>query len=226
MRLLKREQSTMKTIAIFALLAASALGQTPGTTTTTTALTLTGPASVTAGQPVTLTLSISGTASTLLAGLQWSLAVPPGITSGSPSVALSGPDSALGLGVFCGTSICLETGFNGTVVVDNPLVDGALAVFLANVPASVAPGNYAFALSGLVGASTVGAAVPLVSGSVYSLQVLSRCDLNGDGSVNVTDIQMALNQALGIQACSFSGGCGIVSLQAVIIAASGGKCVL
>jgi len=64
------------------------------------------------------------------------------------------------------------------------------------------------------------------SGSVHL-----SCDLNADGAVNVIDVQNAVNQALGITACttadlSQNGHCDILDVQRVITAALGSACVL
>ena len=57
---------------------------------------------------------------------------------------------------------------------------------------------------------------------------VSRCDLNGDGVVDAQDVQLAINQALGIQACTAdldgNGHCDVVDAQRVITAALGGIC--
>jgi hypothetical protein len=60
--------------------------------------------------------------------------------------------------------------------------------------------------------------------------VISACDLNGDGVVNIADVQIAINQALGIIACTNanligSGVCNVVDVQRVINASLGGACV-
>jgi hypothetical protein len=57
----------------------------------------------------------------------------------------------------------------------------------------------------------------------------SRCDLNQDGVVNAVDVQIAINQALGISACSSAdlignGSCSIVDIQRIINASAGGAC--
>ena len=57
------------------------------------------------------------------------------------------------------------------------------------------------------------------------------CDLNGDGVVNVIDVQIAINQALGISPCGTAdlqqnGQCTVVDVQRVIVAALGGACVI
>ncbi|MBZ5591474.1 MAG: right-handed parallel beta-helix repeat-containing protein [Acidobacteriia bacterium] len=57
----------------------------------------------------------------------------------------------------------------------------------------------------------------------------STCDLNSDGSVNVVDVQRAINQALGNLACTNgdldgNGRCEVTDVQRVINAALGGGC--
>jgi hypothetical protein len=57
----------------------------------------------------------------------------------------------------------------------------------------------------------------------------SPCDVNRDGSTNVVDVQLAVNQALGLVSCtadiSKDGKCDIVEVQRVVNAALGGLCV-
>src|ERR1039457_3148738 len=55
------------------------------------------------------------------------------------------------------------------------------------------------------------------------------CDLNGDGTVNVVDVLLAIGQALGLAPCGNgdvdqSGSCTIVDVQRVLTAALGGVC--
>ena len=59
----------------------------------------------------------------------------------------------------------------------------------------------------------------------------SPCDMNGDGSVDVLDVQIAINQALGLAPCTNSdlqqnGTCTVIDVQRVINAALGGACVV
>ncbi|MBZ5582683.1 MAG: hypothetical protein LAQ30_10875 [Acidobacteriia bacterium] len=55
------------------------------------------------------------------------------------------------------------------------------------------------------------------------------CDLNGDNSVNVIDVQLAVNMALGLAPCNAkvagAGVCNVVVVQRVTNAALGGPCV-
>ncbi len=56
----------------------------------------------------------------------------------------------------------------------------------------------------------------------------SPCDLNGDGVVNVADVQIAVNEVLGLSACTMNldgtGTCDITDVQRIIAAALGGTC--
>jgi hypothetical protein len=58
----------------------------------------------------------------------------------------------------------------------------------------------------------------------------NSCDLNGDGTVNVVDVQLAVNMALGRMTCtSFVNGpdvCNVLVVQRVINAALSGTCVV
>jgi hypothetical protein len=54
----------------------------------------------------------------------------------------------------------------------------------------------------------------------------SSCDVNGDGQINVADVQLEVNMALGISTCANpSGTCTVASVQRVVNAALGGTCV-
>lgn len=57
----------------------------------------------------------------------------------------------------------------------------------------------------------------------------SRCDVNGDGLTNITDVQLSVNQALGISACTadvnLDGRCDIQDIQRIVNTALGGACV-
>jgi hypothetical protein len=61
--------------------------------------------------------------------------------------------------------------------------------------------------------------------------VSSPCDVNQDGTINVVDVQLEINAALGMTACAQvydidkDGLCNIVDVQRVIAAALGGPCV-
>ena len=55
------------------------------------------------------------------------------------------------------------------------------------------------------------------------------CDLNGDGVVNATDVQLAIDQSLGVSPCGSAdlqqiGQCDVVGVQRVVVATMGGAC--
>jgi hypothetical protein len=57
----------------------------------------------------------------------------------------------------------------------------------------------------------------------------NSCDLNADGVVNAVDVQLAINQALGIAPCTNAdlignGVCSVLDVQRIINAANGGVC--
>jgi hypothetical protein len=57
----------------------------------------------------------------------------------------------------------------------------------------------------------------------------NSCDLNGDGVVNVLDVQIAINQALGVSPCNTAdllgtGVCNVIDVQRVTNAAAGQAC--
>jgi hypothetical protein len=69
--------------------------------------------------------------------------------------------------------------------------------------------------------------VPAVGGS--GTLAPSSCDLNADGIVNNADIQVAINQSLGLSRCTNadlvgSGQCNVVDVVRVIAAALGSGC--
>jgi hypothetical protein len=64
--------------------------------------------------------------------------------------------------------------------------------------------------------------------SLLAQSSTAPCDLNSDGVVNVADVQVAVNEALGLSACTMNldgtGTCDVADVQRVITAALGGAC--
>src|SRR5258706_169370 len=56
----------------------------------------------------------------------------------------------------------------------------------------------------------------------------SPCDVNADGSTNIIDVQLAVNQASGASPCTRDldrdGKCNVIDVQRIIAAALGGSC--
>jgi len=66
--------------------------------------------------------------------------------------------------------------------------------------------------------------------STLTLSVYSVCDLNRDGATNVVDVQLQVNAALGVTACTSDingdGSCNVIDVQRDVNASLGGQCVL
>jgi hypothetical protein len=69
----------------------------------------------------------------------------------------------------------------------------------------------------------------LLSPTDIRAQALNACDLNGDGVVNIADVQSATNMALALAPCTANvagaGVCNIVVIQRVVNAALTGTCL-
>ena len=64
------------------------------------------------------------------------------------------------------------------------------------------------------------------AGPAYTLKILSRCDVNSDGSINLTDVQLAINALLNKTACPIAGNtCTPAVVVSIIAAALGGACL-
>lgn len=190
-------------------------------------LTLSGPASVTAGQTATLTLTLSGSVGLNLSGILWNVGPASGVTvtSSAPGTAATAATKS----VWCGGTgaSCIEVGANPatSVITNAPMADGVVATVQMSVATS-ASGTFSLPLTGLQAADVNGVAVPLVSGPPYTAKVLSRCDFNGDGSVDFTDVAAIINPAIGKGACpaGVTGGCTLQAAIGVLRAALGGSC--
>lgn len=186
----------------------------------TTTITPTGPATAYPGQSVTATVTMTGSTGQSIAGVQWTFGLPAGLTLGTGAV--SAANGTLGDGLQCGpTFICVVVGSTIT------MSDGALATVPINIGASVAPGTLSIPLTGLFAATGTGLNVNgMTAGTPYTLKVLSTCDLNADGLVNIQDIQIAISAVIGTGTCptSITGGCSLITIVDEIIAANGGAC--
>jgi len=204
--------SDMKRLIALALFAGAVFAQ-------TVTLTPTGPATTYPGQTVTLTVTMTGSSGQSVAGVQWTAGYPVGFTGGSPTV--SSADGILGDSAQCGPLACVVVG--STI----SMADGPLATIPVTVGNSVAPGNFTIPLTGIIGATGGGLNVPgMTAGPPYSLKVLSTCDLNADGNVNVQDVQIVISAVIGSGTCpaSITGGCTLITILQEIIAANGGAC--
>lgn len=140
-------------------------------------LTLSGPANVRPGQSATLALTL--TAPVAPVGLQWTVAFPPAL--GTATVSSSVADKTLHSEA--GKSLLI--GLNTT-----PIAAGAVAQYALTVPPTATPGVYQVGLSGLIAADALGDVIPIVSGAVYEVTVLT------DAVLPPSEISVSIEEAL------------------------------
>ena len=181
------------------------------------------PAAVYPGGTAVATLTFAdATPSANIAGVEWTLSLPAGVTAGTPAAgaATTGTSKVIS----CNQLECIDVG-SGTPLNVTAIAGGVVATIPLTVPATAAAGPGAIALSSALAANTSGVAVPMTT-SAATLTVLSRYDLNSDGVVDGADVQIALNEALGASPCTapFSlvdGKCGPAGAVLEILAALG-----
>jgi hypothetical protein len=183
------------------------------------------PASVLQGGSATLTLTYADAVPTAnLAGIQWTLTLPMGVTAGAPAMGAAG--TAAGKVLSCGAAapvICILIG-DGTPLNQTAIGSGVLATVPLTVAAS-AFGTLTLSLSGTLGATAPGLAAA-VSATSAALAVISKYDLNGDGMVNSADVAIMLSDAeagtcTGAAVGVGDGKCGLADVELEILAALG-----
>ncbi len=122
----------------------------------------------------------------------------------------------------CGTTsprVCLLFGVNSTVISDGTVISGTITV-----AASASPGLAPYHVSNVVAAAGDGSTVALGAPADLNFVILDRLDLNGDGKVDLVDVNIVVQQAIGNTAvtnCDVNGDsvCDVRDVQAVSAAA-------
>ena len=189
---------------LLALIAALASAQ-------TVTLTPTGPATVRAGQALTVTISSSGATANGPSGVQWTAAPPAGMTI--TAVAPGAAATAASKSIACNATntLCISYGIN-----QNVIANGAVAALTVQVPGT-ATGPASIALSGLVAGDKNGGAMPTAAGAPYAFIVLARSDLNGDGKTDSADVLLMAQQATGASCTDDQNGDGACNVLDVLI---------
>lgn len=197
----------------------------------TTTITATGPATALPGGIVIATLTIAGPTPTDSGSVatQWTLTYPSNI----PATSVVGAPSS-GKTITCSTdfSTCLLSALDIA-----PMPNGALAQYTFKIPSNQPPGPVTFPLVGLIAVGVIGAApnvdaisLPVVSGAVYTVLIQQLIqDLNGDGKVDLTDVQLmtseAINSITDPTTCKHDqngdGKCDVLDVTKVILKALG-----
>lgn len=184
-----------------ALLAAALAAQTP----ITAGLALSGPAVSVPGSTVTLTVGLTNGGGP--AGLQWDM-------TGLPAGALiATPLTGKGLTCNVTSTRCILEGTNAAPIPDGPIATITYTAGTAPVTAT---------LAAVLGATPAGAAAAAITAPApVTIAPQSKCDINGDGKVDATDIGLEVQAALA----STTGSPTILDVVRVIIAANGGACL-
>ncbi len=190
------------------------------TTAVWSQVSVTGPnANMKPGQTAALSVNIAGASN--VAAIQGNVTLP----AGWPATCAIGTTAATASKqVACVLTPAGQLTFVVYGMNSNNLFDGAMVQVALVIPSTVAPGTNMIGVSGQLGASPAGDAVPLVAGVPFPLSItsaISPCDLNGDGAVNIADVQVMVNRILSGVSTST-----IVDLQRVVVAAMGGACRL
>jgi hypothetical protein len=198
----------MRPIALFLGLAVAVFAQPQST------LTVTGPTSARPGTTVTLPLTLGGAAGP--AALQWTLDLPTGWSASQALGAAATAANKDRLSCNPANGICLLYGLNQTSI-----QTGVVATYTVQIPPAAAAGVVAMPLSEVLASTGVGAALPIAAGPVYSLRVLARSDIDGDGSTTVQDVLLIDAQARGAAACADDqngdGRCTVHDVVLVIV---------
>lgn len=184
-----------------------------------TTLTLTGPASAKQGTAVSLSLSSGGATANGPAGLQWSLTPPVGVTVSGVTAGASATAASKQVACNAANLLCLVYGVN-----QNVIANGVVATMTVQIPANANPGPASFPLSGLVAGDKNGVAMTISSGATYSLNVLSRADIDGNGSVTSADVSLMANQVTSGTCTDDQNGdgrCDLLDVLVVVLRAMG-----
>jgi hypothetical protein len=200
------------------LLSLLVLGLSTGTQAQTpNTLTLTGPQSARPGTPITLEVVLSAPAQPpgQPSGLQWTATLPSTWTvtpQAGPAATAAQKD------LYCSTPpdpACLVVGLNAT-----PILSGTLATYTLTLPPATPRGPLAIPLGDLVAGDSLGTPIPVTPGVAYTLLILARHDLNGDGVTNTVDLLLMLDQILRRAPCTDDqngdGRCDLIDALLVI----------
>ena len=173
----------------------------------------------TSGPLVTVTFA-DATPSANVAGLQFTLTLPAGVTAAAP---IAGTASASKL-ITCAGLVCVDVG-DGATLNATPFASGPLMSFQLSGSPTSSPGT--IALSNVLGATSVNASTVNLTTNTLTM---SKYDLNSDGLVNATDVQVAVAAYQAVQAggvCSGlvaalgDGKCDVTAIVTEILAALG-----
>lgn len=209
-----RRKEVLKTILIFSITSALALAQ--------VTISLTGPATAKPGSSVMLSLSCNAT-STGAAAFQFSVQPPVGFTQAA-TIGAAATAGSKSLTCTTDSTFCMIYGINLTLI-----GNGALASYNVTIPANAPIGPATFTLGGSAVTAT-GSSEVVTLGTPYSLTILDPRDINGDGKVDVSDLQVLITEIIAARsnpaACvndlNADGKCDVFDVMVMVLKILGG----
>ena len=184
-----------------------------------------GSASGQAGTTVNLQMNFDPTSASV-AGMQFNVTVPAGLSTGTVTggAILTSAVKSVNTNLIGNTWTFIIFGINQTAIPSGPLLTAQM-----RIGAGVSNGTLSLPISNVVYTDPSGQ--PVTSGTTTggSVTVYSACDLDLDGSATAPDVQLVVNQALGVTSCTADlnkdSRCDVIDVQRVVNAVLGGACV-
>lgn len=173
-------------------------------------LSVSGPTTAQPGSTVTLSISLSGSSGSNIAGIQTNVGLPAGVTGSTETIGAA--STAASKTVSCNTPsssgqlICIISGQN-----QNVFSDGVIASLSAKLPST--PGSYTFTLTPIF-ASLAGVGVSTNAPSPFVVVVPSPCSVTGQATTSSSDVTTIINSVeAGTAPASFDlNGDGVVNI--------------
>jgi hypothetical protein len=121
--------------------------------------------------------------------------------------------------VACNAAKCLVYGVN-----QNVIGAGQVATIAIPIPAGATPGSTSFSLSVVLGADKNANSITLTTGAALPVTILAIADINGDGVVDVTDVNLMAAQVLSGTCADdpkADGQCNLFDVLTVVLRALG-----
>ncbi len=185
-------------------------------------LSISGPSgNIKAGSTVQFTIALSGTNTGKPAAVQADLTVPG--TSITCATAQASIDATKTVSCKAGANSVrfVIAGLNA-----NGLSDGAVATITVNIPPTMQAGTFSSTLSGVLGASPTANLQPLTTGVPFTFGITNVCDLNNSGTTDAADFTLGITQVLNGSGVDINGDgqVNILDLQRISNAATTGTC--
>lgn len=181
------------------------------------------PTTVAPGGMAVLTITFTDASPSLnLAGAEWALTLPTGVTAGNWTL---GPPSATAGKVLNCAAACIDAG-TGATLNDNAIASGTLATLPLTIASTIAGAQAITLVPTAVNVS--GSAIPEANITATLTVATTPCKycITGDTTASAADVAAALSQATGATPCTTGdvngdGKCNVVDVELVLFAVPG-----